>query len=240
MKKITTLVALTLGLTCAHGQAAMLTNGDFSTCDFTGWEKDTDGFGDVSMANDFAIVTDGADCHGAINVDYYEPAGDPFGMPLTEAFFANTLFQALDFTAAMDSTFRLNIDFYVDSELTSTDPLFAADYFLIGLNDGSGSYFDASGIPGFIVGPTDIDGFSSQSLSVELDNTFANQDGWFLDFQLNIGVDDFGFNDAFGSQFVLQSVSLEEVRSGTPVDEPNALWLLSLGAVGLLARQRRK
>jgi hypothetical protein len=226
-----TLFSLCLASTSAFGGA--IVNGDFSSCDYSGWQKDTDGFGDVSLGNDFSMVNNAGDCSASINVDHFDPAGDFFGTPIDEAFFANTLYQELDFSAAADSTFSLEIDFSVDSEVGSS----VADYFLIGLNDGLGNYYDQTGGLGFLYAPTDIDGAFSQVLSFELDNSFVNQGGWFLDFQLNIGLDDFGFSDAFGSTFLLNSVSLTEVENVVP--EPAALSLLSLGLIGLYLRKKR-
>lgn len=236
MKLTTGLTLLTLGLASSQAFGAAIVNGDFSSCDYSGWQKDTDGFGDVSLGNDFAIQDNGPDCSASINVDHFDPAGDFTGTPIDEAWFANTLYQELDLSAAADSTFLLEIDFAVDSETDSLDAAFIADYFLIGLNDGLGNYFGADGELGFIYEPTDIDGDFSQTLSVELDNSFANQAGWFLDFQLNIGIDDFGFSDAFGSTFLLNSVSLTEVEA--EVSAPGAAWLLSLGMAGMFFRAR--
>ena len=228
---------LALGLASANVSAAAIVNGDFASCDYSGWQKDTDGFGDVSFGNDFAMQNNGMDCSAEINVDHYAPAGDFFGSPIDEAWFGNTLYQELDFTAAADSAFLLEIDFAVDSEITSADPSFVADYFLIGLNDGLGNYFSEEGELGFLYDPTDINGALSQTVSYEIDNSFANQTGWFLDFQLNIGADDSGFSDAYGSTFLLNSVSLTEVDA--VVSEPAAAWLLSLGLMGLFVRNRR-
>ncbi|MEP1448872.1 MAG: PEP-CTERM sorting domain-containing protein [Paraglaciecola sp.] len=231
-----TLITLCIGSSNAFGGA--IVNGDFSSCDYSGWQKDTDGFGDVSLGNDFGMVNNGSDCSASINVDHFDPAGDFNGTPLDEAWFGNTLYQELDFTGAADSTFSLEIDFALDSEITSNDPDFIADYFLIGLNDGLGNYYDQTGALGFLYAPTDIDGAFSQILSFELDSSFVNQGGWFLDFQLNIGVDAQGFSDAYGSTFILNSVSLIENTSQS-VPEPAALSLFSLGLIGLYMRKKR-
>lgn len=229
------LILLILSLTSVYSQAAPIINGDFATCDYTGWQKDTDGFGDASSGNDFSIEANGADCSAAINVDHFDPAGDFTGLALDEVFFANTLFQELDLSAAGNSTFLLNIDFAVESEIDSTDPLYIADYFLFGLSNGSGSYFNQTGALGFLVGPTDIDGAFSQSLSIELDNSFVNQLGWSLELQVNVGVDNFGFSDAFGSSLLINSVSLTEIPS---VSEPASAWVFSLGILGMFMRRK--
>lgn len=239
MKLITGLSLLTLCLASTNTFGGAIVNGDFSSCDYSGWQKDTDGFGELPSGNDFDMVNSAGNCSASINVEHFNPAGDFTGTPLDEAFFGNTLFQELDFTGATDSTFSLEIDFAVDSEIESTDLGFIADYFLIGLNDGAGNYYDQTGGLGFLYAPTDIDGAFSQVLTFELDNSFVNQGGWFLDFQLNIGADDLGFSDAFGSTFALNSVSLTENKIQSDVPEPAALSLLSLGLLGLYVRKKR-
>lgn len=234
MKLTTGFTLLTLCLASSYTFGGAIVNGDFSSCDYSGWQKDSDAEGDVSTLNDFAMANNGGDCSASINVDHFDGAGTP----LDYAWFANTLFQELDFAGAADSTFSLEIDFAVDSEMTSNDPDFIADYFLIGLNDGAGNYYDQTGGLGFLY-DADIDGAFSQVLSFELDNAFVNQGGWFLDFQLNIGADDFGFSDAFGSTFLLNSVSLTENKRLSDVPEPAALSLLSLGLLGMYIRKKR-
>lgn len=243
MKLTTGLTLLTLCLASSSTFGAAIVNGNFSSCDYSGWSKDTDGFGDVSTGNDFSMVNNAGDCSASINVDHFDPAGNAMDIPMDEAIFANTLYQELDLTAAGDSTFSLQIDFSVDSEINSSNSDFIADYFLVGLNDGTGNYYDETGGLGFLFEPTDIDGAFSQVLSFVLDNSFANQAGWFLDIQLNIGVDNFGSPDAFGSTFLVNSVSLIEIENVDPgtnvVPEPAALSLLSLGLISLYIRKKR-
>jgi hypothetical protein len=238
MKIIRFITLLTCGFLAIQTNASMITNGDFATGDFNGWSKDTDGFGDISTGNDFSITGTVGDYFAVIEVDAFNPPGDFFGAPLDDVWFANTLYQELDLSGASDSTFLLSIDFSVDSEIDSSDLAFFADYFVIGLNDGSGSYFNETGAAGFLFDPTNIDGALSYSLDFTLDNSFANQTGWFLDFQLAVGFDDFGFSDAFASTFILDSVSLTEVQS-TDVSEPGSALLFSFGLAGLFLRRRK-
>jgi hypothetical protein len=235
-----TLSILVFTLAAFNTQANLVNNGDFQTCDYSGWGKDTDGYGDVSAGNDFEIATSGGNCRAQINVDHFEPAGDPFGIPVSEAFFANTLFQELDFTGSAGSSFELTIGFEVGSDAGSQDPSFIADYFLFGLNDGLGNYYDEAGNLGFLVGPTDIDGSFRDELTFQIDSEFLNQSGWFLDFQLNIGWDDqTGLSDAFGSSLFINNVDLTEVKASvSEVPEPTSL-ILSTFAL-LLLRNNRK
>ncbi|MBU3002479.1 PEP-CTERM sorting domain-containing protein [Paraglaciecola arctica] len=240
MKLITGLSLLTLCLASTNTFGGAIVNGDFSSCNYSGWQKDTDGFGELPAGNDFGMVNNAGNCSATLNVDHFDPAGDATGAPLDQAWFANTLFQELDLSGAADSTFSLQIDFAVDSESNSNEIGFIADYFLIGLNDGAGNYYDQTGGLGFLYAPTDVDGAFSQVLSFELDNSFVNQGGWFLDFQLNVGVDDFSLTDAFGSTLFLNSVSLTENKIQSDVPEPTALSLLSLGLLGLYVRKKRR
>ena len=239
MKFTTGITLLALCVASSNTFGAAIVNGDFASCDYSGWQKDTDAAGDISLGNDFIIQNNAGNCSASINVDHFDPAGDFNGAPVDDAFFGNTLFQELDFSADTDSTFSLEIDFSVDSEITSNDAAFVADFFLIGLNDGLGNYFDQTGGLGFLFAPTDVDGAASQILSFDLDNSFANQAGWFLDFQLNIGADNNGFSDAFGSTFLLNSVSLSEVKNVSPVSTPAMLSLMLTGLFGLYIGKKR-
>lgn len=237
MKIIKTAIVATILILSSSASAAMITNGSFDTCDYTGWGKDTDGFGDVSLGNDFEIDGAPSSCRSAINVDYFDPTGDPFGFPISEAFFANTLFQELDFSGSSGSSFELTVGFEVDSQGQSTviGIDFIADYFLFGLNDGTGNYFDQNRNLGFLLGPTDIDGNMSDEITFEIDSSFLNQPGWYLDFQLNLGFDNqTGFTDAFGSTLYINQVSLSEVKA---VSEPTVLSLFVLGILGLINRR---
>jgi hypothetical protein len=241
MKILTHISLVALLLVSANASANLISNGDFSTCDFTGWEKDTDGFGDVSFGNDFQMEPVGSsECRASINVDYFDPAGDPFGAPISEAFFANTLFQELDFTGSAGSSFELTIEYEVRSESDSSDPFFIADYFLFGLNDGTGSYFNENGNLGFLVGPTDIDGSFRDLVTFTIDTSFLNQTGWFLDFQVNLGWDfQTGFSDAFGSTLFINDVSMTEILAPTQdVPEPSTIAIFMLSILGIINRKK--
>jgi hypothetical protein len=239
MKLTTGLALLTLCMASSNTFGAAIVNGDFSSCDYSGWEKDSDAEGDVSTLNDFSMVNNAGNCSASLNVDHFNPAGDSTGELLDYAFFGNTLSQQLDFSGAAGSTFSLEIDFAVNSEITGNDFGFIADYFVIGLNDSDGNYYDQTGGLGFLYAPTDIDGAFSQVLSFELDSSIVSQSDLSVYFQLNIGADDFGFSDAFGSTFLLNSVSLIENKRQSEVPEPAAFSLLSLGLLGLFLRKKR-
>lgn len=217
-----------LALTCfitSQATATAIINGDFATCDYTGWQTDTDG--GLSAANDFTIVGSSPNCAASINVDYQN----------TEAFIANTLYQQLDFSAASDSTFLLTFDLMVESELTSLDQDFIADYFIVGLFDGLGDYYDHTGTLGFLVADTAVNGSNSLSLSFNLDNWFVNQTGWSLDFQLILGADNNSFTDFGGSSLIVNNVSLSEVPSQA-VAAPSTVSVFALGLLGLMLRRK--
>lgn len=229
--------------------ATPLINGNFATCDYSGWGKDTDGAGDISSGNDFVIDNSNSTCRAAINVDYFEPAGDPFGTPVSEAFFANTLWQDLDLAADEDSSLELTISFEVTTQGSLNAPFFAADYFFIGLFNGI-DYFDASGNVGFLVAPTDITEGNFQQVTYSLADSFLNSNGWSLDFQLLPGWDDdeqspsYGFTDALGSTLFINSVELLEIPSAdsgsTAVSEPIPFMLFSAYLAALITIRRKK
>lgn len=203
----------------------MITNGNFaSSCSLNGWQTDTDGA--PGGANDFTIDGSAPNCRASINVDY---------TGLTDVFFAgNTLYQQLDLSGNADSTFLLSMDFSVSSELTSIDAGFIADYFIVGLFDGT-DYYNQNGDLGFLVAPTDIDGDNQYNLSFELSSDFANQTNWSLDFQVLLGIDG-SDTDFFGSTLSISNVSLTEQQVSVPA--PASIALLAIGLFGLTARRK--
>ena len=216
--------------------AGTIQNGNFSTCDFSGWQKDTDGVGDISAGNDFYIDGSGSNCRAAIEVDFFDTAGDPYSTPLDDAWLVNTLSQELDFTGGAGSVFQLNLDFEVISEASSQAPSFIPDSFLIGIHDGLGNYYDADGAFGFLVSSTDIDGIYANNLTFELDSSFTNTSGWFLEFQLYVGANSFDEVDGFGSTLFINNASLAEQPVDVP--EPSTLIIFSLAMLAIKTRNK--
>jgi hypothetical protein len=233
--KIVALLIASLVVQATH--AGIISNGDFSTCDYSGWETTTDG--GAGLASDFLIENNGTSCSAEMQVDHFSPSGDPFGAPINNAWLNNTLSQSLDFTGALTSTWLLSIDFSVESELTSADSSFIADNFFFGLIGADGKYRDENFAEQFLLDSTEIDGAFSDILTYELDNTFTNMSGFFLDLQLNVGADSFGWTDAYGSSLFINNVSLVENLANTvPVPEPTNLVIFALGLAGLAARKQ--
>ncbi|WJG11207.1 hypothetical protein [Aliiglaciecola sp. LCG003] len=225
INKLSFLLTFILITTTLNVQGAMITNGDFSSCDYSGWNKDTDGFGDVSMSNDFVIEGIAPNCQAVINADYLD----------TEVFFANTLFQSLDLTAMASSQLILSFDIMVTSQMNSQDQGFIADYLVIGLNDGLGNLYDENGQLGTLF-DADVDGENTYQLTYNLAASLLNQSGWYLDFQLNIGADNNGFTDFAGSSLYIDNVTLQEVK----VSAPQSLSLFCLSLCGLLLSRKKR
>ncbi|WP_416308438.1 PEP-CTERM sorting domain-containing protein [Neptunicella sp. SCSIO 80796] len=205
-------------------QAAAITNGDFSSCDYTGWQQESDFAAPVSGSNDFSIAGSSPNCSAVMNVDY---GG------IDDAFFYTALFQELDLSSAADSTFLLTLDFNVSSDLTSQDGAFVADYFAAGISDGFGNF-----LPGLLASE-DIDGIFNYNLSFSLDNSFANQTGLFVEFQLILGADIGGLTDLSGSSLNISNVSLVEVAA-PQVPEPGSMAIMAVGLAGLATYRRKK
>ena len=211
-------------LASLNTQAGMITNGDFEN-DYLGWSLATDS---TTGANDFSIDNSGSNKRAAITID-----------SATDAYY-NTLYQALDFTGAADSTFQLSFDFAVETQSTSADEYYL-DYFSASLYDGA-SHYNADALQNyFLISDTDeasgqngfIDGSRSGSLSFNLANSFTNTSGWFLDFTLNTSYD----YDA--STLYIDNVSLIEVPSTiSEVPEPTTLAIFALGLAGLFTRKQ--
>jgi hypothetical protein len=212
--------------TAPQAVAGVIANGDFADCSYSGWAKDTDGFGDVSVMDDFTIAS-GPDCAAQLLVD----AGN------TEAWFANTLFQNIALNSS--EQYRLNVDLSVGSELSSADNGFIADYFVVAFGDGSGRYFGENGQPGNVFS-ADIDGNSRYSLDIMLDNTLSSFADLTLEFQLLIGFDEFG-SDLAGSFLQVDNVSVTAISDdNVTVSAPSQALLLGLGLAGLALVNRQR
>jgi hypothetical protein len=205
-------------------QAAAISNGDFASCDYTGWQQESDFAAPIGGSNDFSIAGSAPDCSAVMNVD--------FG-GADDAFFYTALFQELDLSAATDSSFLLTLDFDVDSALTSLDTGFVADYFAVGLSDGLGNF-----TPGLLESD-DIDGLFSYNLSFLLDSSYASQTGVFVEFQLALGADAGGLTDFSGSSLIVNNVALVEV-SVPQVPEPASMAIFAIGLAGLATDRRKK
>ncbi|MDN4504303.1 PEP-CTERM sorting domain-containing protein [Alteromonadaceae bacterium BrNp21-10] len=204
-------------------QAAAITNGDFATCDFSGWQQESDFGAPLAGSNDLSINGSTPNCSAQMNVD--------FG-GANDAFVYTALSQELDLSGATDSSFLLTLDFDVSSDLTSPDPSFIADYFFVGISNGTGNF--TSGL----FTTADVDGSLDYNLSFLLDSSFANQNGIFVEFDLFLGVDLDNRTDFSGSSLNINNVSLVEVAV-PQVPEPSTLAIFALGLAGL-ATYRKK
>lgn len=214
MKKLFS--ALLLGsIFACHVHGAAITNGDFSSCDYTGWQQLTDA--DPLDPSEFSIVNNGSTCSAEIGIDS------------TFASF-NILYQELDLSAAVGSELTLYLDFEVDSELTGQAP-FTADYFSVYLYNGV-DFYDHTGALGFMYDSVDMNGPASFTQSFVLDSSFYNTSGWSLEFQVS---SNFDFAPAF---LTLNSVSIEESALSDDVPAPASLGLLLATFAGLSLRKR--
>ncbi|MFC4698737.1 hypothetical protein ACFO4O_01000 [Glaciecola siphonariae] len=239
---LASIMAISIAL-LPQANANLIQNGNFESCDFTDWSKDTDGFGDVSTGTDFRIDRSVNDCRAVLNVDEFDIAGDPLSTPASEAFFANTLFQELDFSGNADAEFELSFSLESSSQILSDDPSFIADEFLVLLNDGNGNSYNAQGdLGGFLVNPMPIDGLFQNTYTFLLDSFFTNTSGWFLDFQLAIGWDgSTGLSDGFASSLFVSNVSLLDVsKDVVDASAPSVFILVSfVMALTAVARPSR-
>jgi hypothetical protein len=195
----------------------IISNGDFQSCDFQGWQKDTDGFGDPGGTGDFGINNNSGDCSAVVSVDILEGA---------TAFNANTLFTALDLTVA-SGDFQLSFDWDFSG---LDDGSLSADNFFVSLSNGTGTLFNANGEHGHLIEPTSS--YDSGSFSVILDPSFYNQSNWTLDFTVQGG-----FNaTSVSSKLNIDNVFLTSVT--TQVPEPSTLIMLFIAVAGLIGQQR--
>jgi hypothetical protein len=221
MKIIKLIALLACSFLATNTYAATITNGDFATCDFTGWQQDTD-FGAGSTSNDFEIAGGPTACAAQLNIDFAD----------TSASFYNSIFQSLDLSVVAGQGLNLSFDWSFDGEEANYDPL-GRDYWLAALGDGSGDLFGAEGQLGLLYEGLDYD---TQSFSVDLDSSFFNQAGWSLDFQLVAGFD----INSLGSFLQIDNVQLNSFDLPTAaVSEPSTALLLPLALMGLYLRRKR-
>lgn len=206
-------------------QAAMITNGDFQTCDLTGWGTDSFTFGSPGYATDFNAVDTGAgNCAAEIGID----------LATTQEFIGNSLFQEMDLSVAGGFGINLSFDWAFDGEETNVN--IGRDFINIGLgkvnNIGEYLLHDENGAVGNLVS---TDQYGSGSVSVDLDASLFNQSDWFIDFQINAGNVNF-----LGSLLTVDNVALTTFAlPANPVPEPAGLALIGLSALafGRIARK---
>jgi hypothetical protein len=209
-----------------QAMASVITNGGFTDCSYNGWSKDTDGAGDISVLDDFTI-TSGPNCAAELLVD----AGN------TEAWFANTLFQNISLNSG--EQYQLNVDLTAGSEFSSGDNGFIADNFVVAFGDGAGSYYGADGQLGSVFS-ADIDGNTSYSLNIMLDETLSAFTNLSLEFQLLVGFDELG-SDFGGSFLQVDNVSITAMSDdNVAVSAPSQVLLFGLGLAGLVFANRQR
>lgn len=120
--KFTSVIAALLLAFSTQTSASFISNGDFQTCDFSGWGLDTDGFGEPADTSDFSMINNAGQCSAQISLD-------------NPVFDANTLFTVLDLSSASpDAIFDLQFDWAFAGFDLQTDEL--SDIFIVSLNNG--------------------------------------------------------------------------------------------------------
>lgn len=200
-----------------NAYSGLINNGDFQSCDFQNWQKDTDSAGDPGATGDFSIDNNAGNCSAVISVDLLDGA---------TAFNANTLFTALDLTVA-SGDLQLSFDWDFSG---FDDGSFLADSFFVSLSNGTGTLFNANGEHGHLIEASSI--YESGSFSALLDASFYNQTNWTLDFTVQGG-----FNPtSASSKLNIDNVSLTSVATSVP--EPSMLIILFFAMAGLIGQQR--
>lgn len=217
LKKI--LFCSLIGLLSCTTHAAMISNGDFQTCDLSGWQTDTDGAGDPGATGDFTVRNNAGECAAQISTDIANGAS---------LFAANTLSTELDLSADMTDMLLLSFDWEFNG---LDDESIDADVFSVFLFDGTDT-FGIDGLFGNIIDPTSL--YGANSFSAYLDSSFINQTGLSLEFQVQPG---FNLLSSFSSTLTIDNVSLTAVSATVP--EPASVMLFAAGIAGLLCRKPR-
>ena len=200
----------------ANVYSGVINNGDFQSCDFQHWQKDTDSTGDPGATGDFSINNNAGDCSAVISVDLLDGAS---------AFSANTLFTALDLSVASGD---LQLSFDWDFSGLDDGSLFA-DNFFVSLGNGTGNLFNANGEHGHLIEASS--NYGAGSFSVLLDSSFYNQSNWTLDFSVQGG---WNANTSLSSKLNINNVSLTSVVTSVP--EPGTLIILLIAIAGLITQ----
>ena len=196
----------------AHG--SLLTNGNFETCDLSGWSTDSDG--SAGNSSDFTIISGGDTCSARIYIDQDET-------------FANTLYQQIDTASLGSEPLTLSYDFTVDSTTQGQLP-FTADYFTIGFGDGSGLLYNADADIGSLFNQPDIDGPMAYRGELTLSEEFNAWD--ILTFEIQL-ISNF---DASPAWLTVNSFSLDIANEQVSVSSP-ATFPLLLCVFGLIRRR---
>lgn len=214
MHTVKKLLTVSLLLSASQTIAAPIVNGDFSQCDYNGWTTESVG---GPQDDQFSIVETAQGCSAQISID------DSFS-------FINLLYQEVDFSQTSSAPFVFSYDFTVNSELTGQSSG-SADYFALGLGDGSGELFDAQGNIGSFFGMPDINGTQQYQGSFALADTFAGATGLSLELQL------FSNFDASPASITVNNLAIEQ--ASVPAPATAALLTLGLLAGGFARRSQQ-
>ncbi|GFD88276.1 hypothetical protein KUL152_05020 [Tenacibaculum sp. KUL152] len=175
---IKALVAFAALFLSAQANANFITNGDFQTCDFSGWSLDSDGVGAPADTSDFAIVDNAGQCSAQLSTNNLIPDG-----------ISNSLFTQLNLSGVANGK-KLDLSFdwlFSGFDLQSDD---FSDAFFVLLNNGIDVETLLFGYEG-----------GSGTFSTQIDSTY---DGYYLEFMLEPGYN----IESFSSTFTFDNVSL--------------------------------
>lgn len=219
MKKKNLYILLLSAAMSLQAKAGLITNGDFATCDLSGWQTDSFTAGSPGYDTDFSVSDNAGDCSADIHIDYFD----------TNEFLVNTLYTDIDLSVADGFGLTLSFDWMFSGEEEGWDP-FGRDYWSVGLGDGSGLLFGADGQAGSVFQGFDYD---NGTVNIDLDPSLFNLSGWTLEFQLFAGFD----VNFLGSTLNIDNVQLNQFELPVAqVPEPSPFALIFAGLFGLIYR----
>ena len=217
MKRLLIVLGLSLGLISTSTFGAAIVNGDFATCDLSGWDT-SDDIGDPNLA-DFSVDGVAPDCAATMTID------DPNSLAVS-----NSLFQALDLTAAAGNDLVMSFDFSISTLLT--DPLTTGGaFYSVFFVNSTGDNVAQTGLVGEIFNG-EILGDESFSETFVLDQSFINASDWSIEFQI---VSSFLFAES--SSLTVNSVSLLERSVNVSAPASISFVVLSMFALCLYSRK---
>ncbi len=208
----------------ASAQAVHIRNGDFAEGGKY-WGTNSDGIG---ASNDIVF-------HNAaiLSIDYYATKGDVGSRAISSASFGNTLTQRISVSGPATQQLSLSFDWLLEGESIGNE---AQDYFIVGLIDGLGRYYNENMEQGLLIAPTSS--YGSGHYSVMLDEKFnSSPSDWILDFSLLTGFEGKTWrSDGYGSKLTIDNIALSVIK----VPEPLFINLWFFGLLGLISIRLRK
>lgn len=221
------ILVLAMLVFCSKSYAGLISNGNFDTCNFNGWQTETDLLQN-GQSPDFLIGGKPSNCHAIVSV---EQDG-------SYASQNNRLFQKFK---NINNVKTIQFDYWLTTDfinIVGQNSLNSADKFWIAITDGFNRYDARGNISSFLIAPTSITTAQKlTSYSTDITNRFDTAIDWYLEFFISIGTNDIGQPDDMQSSLFIDNVKLTPTHT---VNEPTSYALMLFGLLLLCHGRFRK